>query len=547
MDLSSIQNAQALVRQGGDIDVELIYQSLTKSKSLLEGYPAIGDDQELLLPCLRLLRDSLAINPESATAALLSSRGWMNQGNLAWLTSSIEALTARDGNANASSILTVTSQLFANLASNGHHVNDGARSIWSLTFPSLIYAFISHPSPKVSGPGSASLYKLCLANESYSKDLCSSPAGRGIWTVLLDRSLTEEEEANEWLPLLISCVALRQGLLRELVESLADSEGGGGRKSRHHPVILHLVASELQEMLGTVPSVHSESFLSTLYDLVYDSMTGCRTNDLEDESSSSDLSSYILEAALEALRGLLSREDQGLSLLGYDPAIWLIHSTRSSSSSQSLPSFQPSWIELLFSALAALGPPTKPQKNLPQAIDESSHEPSPEGSTAASQSATEGDHQSSPLSGLTSLLPHSQPYTCYRGDLLSLLANMVANRTEVAKQICSLPLLPSLSPPQPSSNPQPQPERSVGSVELLLSQAQLDEKSPVAREWALLAIRNLCLISQEARERIEGLEISSEGNDQVIETEDMKRMGMRLERDKVTGKMHLKQSPTNNN
>ena len=80
-----------------------------------------------------------------------------------------------------------------------------------------------------------------------------------------------------------------------------------------------------------------------------------------------------------------------------------------------------------------------------------------------------------------------------------------------------------------------------------MSQAQLDEKSPVAREWALLAIRNLCLISQEARERIEGLEISSEGNDQVIETEDMKRMGMRLERDKVTGKMHLKQSPTNNN
>lgn len=34
--------------------------------------------------------------------------------------------------------------------------------------------------------------------------------------------------------------------------------------------------------------------------------------------------------------------------------------------------------------------------------------------------------------------------------------------------------------------------QAVGGVELVLAQCQLDRNSPLAREWALWAVRNLC-------------------------------------------------------
>lgn len=40
---------------------------------------------------------------------------------------------------------------------------------------------------------------------------------------------------------------------------------------------------------------------------------------------------------------------------------------------------------------------------------------------------------------------------------------------------------------------------SLGGVELILSQCQLDEHSPLAREWGLWAVRNLCEGSPQVR------------------------------------------------
>ncbi len=43
---------------------------------------------------------------------------------------------------------------------------------------------------------------------------------------------------------------------------------------------------------------------------------------------------------------------------------------------------------------------------------------------------------------------------------------------------------------------------ALGGVELLLAQCQVDEESPMLREWGLWAIRNLTEGSEAAKERI---------------------------------------------
>jgi hypothetical protein len=48
----------------------------------------------------------------------------------------------------------------------------------------------------------------------------------------------------------------------------------------------------------------------------------------------------------------------------------------------------------------------------------------------------------------------------------------------------------------------PQEVLQLGGVELLLSQCQLDEDSPLTREWALFAIRNLSIGNTDVQERI---------------------------------------------
>ena len=46
-----------------------------------------------------------------------------------------------------------------------------------------------------------------------------------------------------------------------------------------------------------------------------------------------------------------------------------------------------------------------------------------------------------------------------------------------------------------------------------MPQAQLDESSPVAREWALMTVRNLCAGSKEAQRKIEALEVRQPGGE----------------------------------
>lgn len=83
------------------------------------------------------------------------------------------------------------------------------------------------------------------------------------------------------------------------------------------------------------------------------------------------------------------------------------------------------------------------------------------------------------------------PYMGYRGDLVSMLSNGAYRRPRVASALLA-----------------------SGGLELLLAQTHLDDHSPLAREWALWGVRNLC----ESCEEVGGLSYSCrEGREDGLE------------------------------
>lgn len=71
---------------------------------------------------------------------------------------------------------------------------------------------------------------------------------------------------------------------------------------------------------------------------------------------------------------------------------------------------------------------------------------------------------------------------------------------------------------------------SLHTAELLLSQCHVDEESPLCREWALWAVRNLCEENDAVQDLIRALKVED-----VIETPEMAQMGVKVELDRATG------------
>lgn len=75
----------------------------------------------------------------------------------------------------------------------------------------------------------------------------------------------------------------------------------------------------------------------------------------------------------------------------------------------------------------------------------------------------------------------------HKTELVRLLANLCYNNKEVSSAICS----------------------NTDLLVCILSSTQVDEENPGIGEWAKLAIRNLCELSDEGREKIKGLKAIS--------------------------------------
>ncbi|KAG1658733.1 hypothetical protein FOA52_002748 [Chlamydomonas sp. UWO 241] len=274
---------------------------------------------------------------------------------------------------------------------------------------------------------------------------------------------------------------------------------------------------------------------------------------------------HVLEAALEAFKKLLSRSDQGESLLGADPCGRLCESTtREAGGGGGLVALCTAMLHALepvaaqrnkakaaaasaaaataaaastaaaaaTAALAAATAVAAAAAAFAAAEDDASvmsggsaserhgddAEASSTGAAAAAAAAPEqpppaqapASFPVSPaVARLSAGLPRRQPYVGYRGDVLCVLSNALHGRAAVAAQLVE-----------------------CGGVELVLSQCALDDDSPLAREYALWAVRNMCAVSAAARAAIEGLEVVGS-----VDTPELRRMGMRLELDKGTGKM----------
>lgn len=105
-------------------------------------------------------------------------------------------------------------------------------------------------------------------------------------------------------------------------------------------------------------------------------------------------------------------------------------------------------------------------------------------------------------------LPLQPPYRGYRTDLLAVLANLAFRRPAVAAQVAAL-----------------------GGPVLVLAQCQPDRASPLSREWALWAVRNLCEGSEEACAALAELRACA-----AADSEELTRAGLALELDEQAGK-----------
>lgn len=75
---------------------------------------------------------------------------------------------------------------------------------------------------------------------------------------------------------------------------------------------------------------------------------------------------------------------------------------------------------------------------------------------------------------------------------------------------------------------------SLGGVELILSQCQLDPSSPFVREWGLWAMRNLCCGNVAVQERITNLDVKTS-----VVNEALAAQQQQVELDKNTGRWKL--------
>uniref|UniRef100_A0A7S3VJ23 Ataxin-10 domain-containing protein n=1 Tax=Dunaliella tertiolecta TaxID=3047 RepID=A0A7S3VJ23_DUNTE len=214
------------------------------------------------------------------------------------------------------------------------------------------------------------------------------------------------------------------------------------------------------------------------------------------------LAKHVLEAGLEVLKCLAQREDRGLGLCGgVDPVIHLCQAHH--------------LVLHLLGMLHTLQPVQNPGRNSAAAAaaakQQHQHqqqlEQRPQGATEAQ---AEVPRYLQPV--YTRQAPVVPPYLGYRGDLLAVLANAICNRPAVAEEVAL----------------------EAGAVELVLGQCQLDDLSPLAREWGLWAVRNLCAGSMTAQERIKQLEPV-----EPVESPELRALGMRLEMDHKTGKLKV--------
>ena len=197
----------------------------------------------------------------------------------------------------------------------------------------------------------------------------------------------------------------------------------------------------------------------------------------------------ILQSALALLRDIASRGDDGRGLAGGASLVAGIQ--------------QAGHIPLLLAMLQALRPIQLPRNEEQQTGMGAGGAPPSSQDMGAAMSVLQHAAQ----------LPWEAPYPGYRTDILAVLANLLFQRPVVQQEV-----------------------QGLGGVLLVLAQCQVDRGSPLAREWALWAVRNLCEGSEQAQQAIRELQLCA-----TVDSAELQQMGVQLQLDALTGKPRLVQ------
>lgn len=154
-------------------------------------------------------------------------------------------------------------------------------------------------------------------------------------------------------------------------------------------------------------------------------------------------------------------------------------------------------LQQLLQMLTALGPPPKTKQQQQCELEEQQQQ------QGQSQQARQEAAQPPPQ--------HQQLYAGYRADVLAVLSNLLLGGREVQDALMA-----------------------SGGIELLLTNCNLDESSPMAREWALWGIRNAC----KDNAAVQGYVAQFQAVD-AVQSPELDKMGMQLELDQMTHKLKL--------
>ncbi len=493
-----------------------------------ENSEQICDD---LIQSLRVLRNTCAAGETTCTALV-------QLGIAPLLADTIDALGAGAASLNWT-LPAVVAQLLANL-SNGS--SECAAALWRQLFPSQCIILSHIDSCSTQEATSLTILNCCQVVKGAVEGVVG-PQGAPILTAMMHANATRfaaREECNHTLSLLLGYLVFSCDSLLPLIVSLSSSgddtveiSAENGWKLEEtanlkfvagHSLLLQELGIEAQDVPlsiikhddddkdVSVDNKGNDYYIDNAKDngsmacllALLKHLAAARKESLGNGGGGEEQKNkeaeplagehQLLQDTLHLIRDIAARDDDGRALYSTPapPALFSSSLAAPSSPASSSPVDRllvSGLVTTLLSMLKALGPITNTRRNDPAPLNTAELAPS--------------------LAEQATLYTSSQPYQGYRSDILSVIANAAHKRPHVQAAVSA-----------------------CGGVELVLSQCQVDEKSPLAREWALWAVRNLCEGSEEARTAIQELKACA-----AVDSEELQKAGVKVKLDEESGKL----------
>jgi ataxin-10 len=450
-----------------------------------------------LLCALRALRNAAAGGPAAADALLALGA--------AALAADALALVGAAGAALSWELPTAAAQLLANLCASGAA---GAAAAWAATFPARLEPLAHVRDAKTQAAAAVALLAAARRAPRAARDL-AGPAGAPLLAAMLHARAALAAAAGGAAPgddlgLLLCHLCLERGLLRDVFLNLggcggaAAEEGAPARAigslelTAAHSLLLRELAAEAQHAPGAEAAAEAGAASAEaaaeapgagdaarfLLELFEETAAACAA-----APPPAPARQQVLQDALCALRDVAGRDDGGAALAGGADLAAALHAAGAAPA--------------LLAALKALGPPARPRAGAPA-------QPASDLADGYSQLAVG-------LAARAARLPSAAPYYGYRSDALAALGNLAHRRPAVQAAATA-----------------------AGGAELVLACCAPDADAPLAREWGLWAVRNLCEGSGEARAALRELRALA-----AEDSEELRAAGVRAVLDEGSGRLRV--------